>query len=291
MDAAYPELESRLAAAGYLASASLATVLRLALVLGRPLLVEGPAGAGKTEIARALSLALGRPFLRLQCYEGLDESKALYEWNYHKQLLRLQADQGRNASWQETQHEIFSPEYLLDRPLLKALRSSQPTVLLIDEIDKAEEEFEAFLLEFLAEFQVSIPELGTIRAQHRPTVILTSNRSRELSDALRRRCLYFFLDFPSREREESIVRLKVPHLEAKLGAHIVRFVQAARRLPFRKQPSVAETIAWAEALMALGVTELGDPRAKETVTALAKHEEDLSLVRQRWASLLSASGR
>ncbi|GBD25106.1 Denitrification regulatory protein NirQ [bacterium HR30] len=287
----YPELESQLTRAAYLAPPGLVTVLRLALTLGKPLLVEGPAGAGKTEIARALSEALGRPLLRLQCYEGLDESKALYEWNYHKQLLRLQADGGRNGSWHEAQQEIFSAEYLLDRPLLKALRSSPPAVLLIDEIDKAEEEFEAFLLEFLAEFQVSIPELGTIRAQQPPTVILTSNRSRELSDALRRRCLYFFLDFPTREQEEAIVRLKVPQLEAKLGAHIVRFVQSARRLPLRKLPSVAETIAWAEALVALGVKELNDPHAKASITALIKHEEDLSLVQQRWTSLLNSSGR
>lgn len=291
MPSLYPELESQLASAGYLAAPSLATVLRLVLALEKPLLVEGPAGSGKTEIARALSCALARPLLRLQCYEGLDEAKALYEWNYHKQLLRLQVDQGRNVSWQDTQHEIFSADYLLDRPLLKALRSPEPTVLLIDEVDKAEEEFEAFLLEFLAEFQVSIPELGTVRARHLPIVILTSNRSRELSEALRRRCLYYFLDFPTREHEEAIVRLKLPRLETTLAVQIVRFVQSTRRLALRKLPSVAETIAWAEALLVLGVAELTDPRARATLSALVKHEEDILLVQQRWSSLVNSSAR
>jgi MoxR-like ATPase len=285
-------LDRRLEAAGYLPAPELTVVLRLALSLQKPLLVEGPAGAGKTEIARAVSEALNAPLYRLQCYEGLDEAKALYEWNYHKQLLRLQTDATRQgASWQAVQHEIFSEEYLLDRPLLKALRSRERAVLLIDEVDKADEEFEAFLLEFLGEFQVSIPELGTVQARYVPIVVLTSNRTRELSDALRRRCLYYYLDFPSREREEAILRLKLPALDALLAAQIVRFVQAVRRLPLRKPPSVAETIAWAEALLSLGVRELRDPQAKAALAALLKYDEDLAAVHSRWATLAAAERR
>ncbi len=285
-------LDRRLEAAGYLPTPELTVVLRLALSLQKPLLVEGPAGAGKTEIARAVSQALGAPLYRLQCYEGLDEAKALYEWNYHKQLLRLQTDATRQGtSWQAVQHEIFSEEYLLDRPLLKALRSRERAVLLIDEVDKADEEFEAFLLEFLGEFQVSIPELGTVQARHIPIVVLTSNRTRELSDALRRRCLYYYLNFPSREREEAILRLKLPALDALLAAQIVRFVQAVRRLPLRKPPSVAETIAWAEALLSLGVRELRDPQAKAALAALLKYDEDLAAVHSRWATLAAAERR
>jgi MoxR-like ATPase len=285
-------LDRRLEAAGYLPAPELTVVLRLALSLQKPLLVEGPAGAGKTEIARAVSKALNAPLYRLQCYEGLDEAKALYEWNYHKQLLRLQTDATRQgASWQAVQHEIFSEEYLLDRPLLKALRSRERAVLLIDEVDKADEEFEAFLLEFLGEFQVSIPELGTVQARYVPIVVLTSNRTRELSDALRRRCLYYYLDFPSREREEAILRLKLPALDALLAAQIVRFVQAVRRLPLRKPPSVAETIAWAEALLSLGVRELRDPQAKAALAALLKYDEDLAAVHSRWATLAAAERR
>jgi MoxR-like ATPase len=289
MPAHLGHLDQALERARYIAPPELVTVLGLCLALERPLLVEGPAGAGKTDVARALSEALDRPLYRLQCYEGLDEAKALYEWNYHKQLLRLQADQRGYATWSEIRGEIFTEEYLLDRPLLKALRSDQPAVLLVDEVDKADEEFEAFLLEFLGEFQISVPELGTIRARHRPTVILTSNRSRELSDALRRRCLYFFLDFPSPEREVAIVRLKVPEIEPRLAEHIVRCVQAARRLDLRKKPSVAETIAWAEALLALGISELKDPKARALLGVLFKHEEDLALVQQRWLSLVGGS--
>lgn len=285
-------LDRRLEAAGYLPAPELTVVLRLALSLQKPLLVEGPAGAGKTEIARAVSKALNAPLYRLQCYEGLDEAKALYEWNYHKQLLRLQTDATRQGvSWQAVQHEIFSEEYLLDRPLLKALRSRERAVLLIDEVDKADEEFEAFLLEFLGEFQVSIPELGTVQARYVPIVVLTSNRTRELSDALRRRCLYYYLDFPSREREEAILRLKLPALDALLAAQIVRFVQAVRRLPLRKPPSVAETIAWAEALLSLGVRELRDPQAKAALAALLKYDEDLAAVHSRWATLAAAERR
>jgi MoxR-like ATPase len=285
-------LDRRLEAAGYLPAPELTVVLRLALSLQKPLLVEGPAGAGKTEIARAVSEALNAPLYRLQCYEGLDEAKALYEWNYHKQLLRLQTDATRQGvSWQAVQHEIFSEEYLLDRPLLKALRSRERAVLLIDEVDKADEEFEAFLLEFLGEFQVSIPELGTVQARYVPIVVLTSNRTRELSDALRRRCLYYYLDFPSREREEAILRLKLPALDALLAAQIVRFVQAVRRLPLRKPPSVAETIAWAEALLSLGVRELRDPQAKAALAALLKYDEDLAAVHSRWATLAAAERR
>ncbi|GIW45570.1 MAG: ATPase [Candidatus Binatia bacterium] len=289
MPAHLGHLQQALERARYIAPPELVTVLHLCLALERPLLVEGPAGAGKTDIGRALSEALDRPLYRLQCYEGLDEAKALYEWNYHKQLLRLQVDQRRDAPWSALRDEIFTEEYLLDRPLLKALRSAEPAVLLVDEVDKADEEFEAFLLEFLGEFQISVPELGTIQARHRPTVILTSNRSRELSDALRRRCLYFFLDFPSPEREAAIVRLKVPQLEPRLAEHIVRCVQAARRLELRKKPSVAETIAWAEALLALGISELKDPKARAILGVLFKHEEDLALVQQRWLSLVGGS--
>lgn len=284
-------LRQRLEAAGYICPPQLEVTAFLALRLEKPLLVEGPAGAGKTQLAVALSSALDAELIRLQCYEGLDQTHALYEWNYHKQILRLQNDRWRGAAWSEVQEHLFSPEFLLERPLLRALTAEQRAVLLIDEVDKADEEFEAFLLEFLGEFQVTIPEFGCVRARHRPAVVLTSNRTRELSEALKRRCLYLYLDFPSVELERKILRQQVPDLNDVLREHVVRFVHAVRQLQVRKHPSVAEAIDWARALAALDIRELHDPRVRQTLGALLKHDEDLTAVEQRYPSLLAAAQR
>ena len=219
--------------ARYLTTPRVETVLYLALVLEKPLLIEGPAGAGKTEIGKVLAEILHTDLVRLQCYEGLDEAKALYEWNYQKQLLRIQADRVQGTQWTEVTQHIFSREYLLERPLLHAITAARKVVLLIDEIDKSDEEFEAFLLEVLSDFQVSIPELGTLTARHRPVVVLTSNRARELSEALKRRCLYLYLDFPGVEIERRIIGLKVPELDARLQEHVARFVGGLRKLDLR----------------------------------------------------------
>ncbi len=242
--------------ARYLTTPRVETVLYLALKLEKPLLIEGPAGAGKTEIGKVLAEILHTELVRLQCYEGLDEAKALYEWNYQKQLLRIQADRAQDLVWSEVTQHIFSPEYLLERPLLRAISTPRKVVLLIDEIDKSDEEFEAFLLEVLSDFQVSIPELGTISARHRPAVVLTSNRARELSEALKRRCLYLYLDFPGVDIEREIVSRKVPELDARLHDQVARFVNGLRKLDLRKAPSIAETLDWARALRALGIKEL-----------------------------------
>jgi MoxR-like ATPase len=275
--------------AKYLTTPRVHTVLALALELQKPLLIEGPAGAGKTEIGKVLATTLGTELIRLQCYEGLDEAKALYEWNYQKQLLRIQADRVLEQDWQEVESHIFSRDYLLDRPLLRAITAGRQVVLLIDEIDKADEEFEAFLLELLSDFQVSIPELGTVRAEQRPVVILTSNRARELSEALKRRCLYLFLDFPGVEIERQIVDLKVPELDERLRGHVARFVNALRKLDLRKAPSIAETLDWARALRALGIRELDAPAVRQTLSAILKHEEDLRRVEGKLNTLLSSS--
>ena len=242
--------------AHYITNERVETALYLALVLEKPLLIEGPAGSGKTEVAKVLAEMLATELVRLQCYEGLDEARALYEWNYQKQLLRLQADEQQGLGWDQLSKHIFSREYLLERPLLKAISSPRKVVLLIDEIDKADEEFEAFLLELLSDFQISIPELGTIRAQERPAVVLTSNRARELSDALRRRCLHLFIDFPGIEQERRILELKIPGLDANMAAAAARFVNSLRKLDWTKQPSVAETLDWVRALVELGVKEI-----------------------------------
>ncbi len=283
------QLRDKLESVGYLCAPQLEVSTFLALRLNKPLLVEGPAGAGKTQLAVSLSQALGYELIRLQCYEGLDSTHALYEWNYHKQILRLQSDRLRGAAWEEVEEQIFSPAYLLERPLLRALTASRRTVLLIDEVDKADEEFEAFLLEFLGEFQVSIPEYGVIRAHQRPLVVLTSNRARELSEALRRRCFYLYLDFPTVELERNILRVRVPDLDEALREHVARFVHTLRKLQLRKHPSVAEAIDWARSLLALGIRELQDPRTRQTLGVLLKNDEDLDTVSGKFPSLLSQS--
>jgi MoxR-like ATPase len=275
--------------ARYITTESTETVLFLALTLEKPLLIEGPAGAGKTEIGKVLAETLHTELIRLQCYEGLDEAKALYEWNYQKQLLRIQADRQQGLHWDEVSQHIFSREYLLERPLLRAVTTPRCVVLLIDEIDKADEEFEAFLLELLAEFQVSVPELGTIRAAHKPVVVLTSNRTRELSEALKRRCLYLWLDFPGPEKEREIVALKVPDLDPRLQEHVARFVHALRKLDLRKAPSIAETLDWARALRALGIKELNAPAVRQTLNLILKHEEDLRKADAKTAALVAAA--
>ena len=262
-------------------------VLFLALATDKPLLVEGPPGAGKTELAKVLADILATDLIRLQCYEGLDESKALFEWNYAKQLLRLQSD--RERPWGEISADIFSAEFLLARPLLAAIRAPRPVVLLIDEVDKADEEFEAFLLEVLSDFQVSIPELGTLRATHRPAVVLTSNRARELSEALRRRCAYLYLDFPGPEIERQIVEAKVPNVDSALAEHVARFVDALRRLDLHKAPSIAETLDWARALVALGIRELDATAVRQTLSLLLKQEDDAVRGGAKAGELVAAS--
>ncbi|MBX9421127.1 MULTISPECIES: MoxR family ATPase [Streptomyces] len=268
------DVAEKLAATGYLASPAVATTVFLADRLGKPLLVEGPAGVGKTELAKAVTEVTGARLVRLQCYEGVDESRALYEWNHAKQLLRITA--GRGESWDETRTDIFGEEFLLPRPLLTAIRSDQPTVLLIDETDKADVEVEGLLLEVLSDFQITVPELGTIRASRRPFTVLTSNASRELSEALRRRCLFLHIGFPEEELERRIVTLKVPGLDSALAASVVRVVGALRAMDLRKAPSVSETIDWARTLLALGADRLDERIVRETLGVLLKHQEDIT---------------
>ncbi|MFF7777613.1 AAA family ATPase [Streptomyces tanashiensis] len=267
------DVAERLATTGYLASPAVATTVFLADRLGKPLLVEGPAGVGKTELAKAVTEVTGARLVRLQCYEGVDESRALYEWNHAKQLLRITA--GRGESWDETRTDIFGEEFLLPRPLLTAIRSEDPTVLLIDETDKADVEVEGLLLEVLSDFQVTVPELGTITATRRPFTVLTSNASRELSEALRRRCLFLHIGFPEEELERRIVTLKVPGLDSALVASVVRVVGALRAMDLRKLPSVSETIDWARTLLALGADRLDERIVRETLGVLLKHQEDI----------------
>ena len=275
----------RLAATGYLVDDDLATVVFLADALGKPLLLEGPAGTGKTELAKAVAAATGASLVRLQCYEGLDEARALYEWNYRKQLLRIQAAQA-NASadadaWSDLHDDIFSEEFLLSRPLLTAIRQEGPTVLLVDETDKADVEVEGLLLEVLSDFQVTVPELGTIVATHRPFVVLTSNATRELSEALKRRCLYAHVDYPDAARELAIVMSRVPGIAESLVVELVRVVRAMRGLDLRKGPSVAETIDWARAMQALGVAELTDAVVEQTLGVVLKHQQDRVKAREQ----------
>jgi MoxR-like ATPase len=275
-----------LKSARYITNERVETAIFLALALEKPLLIEGPAGAGKTEVAKVLAEMLHIDLIRLQCYEGLDESRALYEWNYQKQLLRLQADEHQELRWEEMSEHLFSREYLLERPLLRAITSPRRVVLLIDEIDKADEEFEAFLLELLSDFQVSVPELGTLRANQRPAVVLTSNRTRELSEALRRRCLHLFVDFPGMEQERQIIELKVPGLDARLAAEAARMINALRKLDLKKPPSIAETLDWAQALVRLGIRELDTPAIRATLGVLLKHEDDRVRVEGKVAALV-----
>ncbi len=273
------DVRDKLAAANYLASDAVATTVYLASELGKPLLVEGPAGVGKTELSRAVADACGADLVRLQCYEGVDEARALYEWNHAKQLLRITA--GRDETWDEARTDIFSEEFLLPRPLLTAIRSESPTVLLIDETDKADVEIEGLLLEVLGEFQVTIPELGTIQAKHRPFVVLTSNATRELSEALRRRCLFLHIDFPDPELEQQIIRLKVPELDSTLGDSLIRVINALRAMPLRKAPSVSESIDWARTLVALGADILDDDVVRESLGVILKHQDDLDKATER----------
>lgn len=270
-------LRRKLASAHYIHDETLLTTLAVALSLGRPLLIEGAAGVGKTEIAKVMASALDRELVRLQCYEGLDESKALYEWNYQKQLLAIQIQKDRREAGDLTA-SLFSDEYLLERPLLKSIRSEKPVVLLIDEIDKADEEFEAFLLELLSEMQVTIPEVGTIHARTIPFVVLTSNRARPLSEALRRRCAYVYLTYPDLEKELAILREKLPHVDDRLAAQVAVAVQKLRsNEAILKKPSIAETLDWASALDALGVRELTPDAMRKTAGFVLKNSEDLSV--------------
>ena len=279
----------------YIASDEIATIVYLSQKLGKPLLTEGPAGVGKTELAKAIAGATGRELIRLQCYEGLDESKALYEWEYSKQLLytqllrdKLNDTLGKAESLAEAADKLageedvfFSNRFLLQRPLLKAILCDEPTVLLIDEIDRADAEFEAFLLEVLSDFQVSVPELGTLRAKHRPFVILTSNNTRELSEALKRRCLYLFIDYPTVQEELAVVRLKVPDLNPKLAQQAVEFVQKLRNADMRKSPSISETLDWANALVALNAKSLDKATLEDTLSVLVKHEADIQKAKRQ----------
>jgi MoxR-like ATPase len=273
--------------ADYVTNQRVETAIFLALALDKPLLIEGPAGSGKTEVAKVIATMLHSELIRLQCYEGLDEARALYEWNYQKQLLRLQADQHQGLRWEDVSEHLFSRDYLLERPLLRAILAPRKAVLLIDEVDKADEEFEAFLLELLSDFQVSIPELGTIRAREHPAVVLTSNRARELSEALRRRCLHLFIDFPSIEQERRIIELKVPGLDARLAEQAARFAGGLRKAGLKKPPSIAETLDWARALVRLGVSELDTPAVRSTLGLLLKHEDDRAKIEGKVASLIA----
>jgi MoxR-like ATPase len=299
------KVKAALGEQNYIASDEISTIVYLAQKLGKPLLTEGPAGVGKTELAKAIAGATGRELIRLQCYEGLDESKALYEWEYSKQLLytqllrdKLNDTLGKAGSLSEAADKLaaeedvfFSNRFLLQRPLLKAILCDEPTVLLIDEIDRADAEFEAFLLEVLSDFQVSVPELGTLTAKHKPFVVLTSNNTRELSEALKRRCLYLFIDYPSVQEELAVVRLKVPDLNPKLAQQAVEFVQKLRNAEMRKSPSISETLDWANALVALNAKNLDKATLEETLSVLVKHEADLQKARKQLINPTGRSGK
>src|SRR3954447_7067453 len=267
----------------YLADDGIAGVAFLADRLGKPVLVEGPAGTGKTQLAKSVAEMTGSRLIRLQCYEGLDESKALYEWNYKKQLLRIQADKNSD-SWSDVHDDIFSDEFLLTRPLLEAISAPDPVVLLIDEVDRVEVETEALLLEILSEYQVSIPELGTIQAKQIPLVFLTSNNTRELSEALKRRCLYLHVDYPDLEREKEIVLTKVPDITANLADQIARIVRSIRQLELKKAPSVSETLDWARTLMLLGIEHVDSKVATETLNILLKYKSDITKAEKELAT-------
>jgi MoxR-like ATPase len=288
VDITQEAVRAGLRGANYITNERVETAIFLALALEKPLLIEGPAGSGKTEVAKVLAEMLQTQLIRLQCYEGLDEARALYEWNYQKQLLRLQADEHQGMRWEDISEHLFSREYLLERPLLKAISAPRKVVLLIDEIDKADEEFEAFLLELLSDFQVTVPELGTLRAIEIPVVVLTSNRARELSEALRRRCLHLFIDFPGAEQERRIVQLKVPGLDERLATEAARFVGAVRRQGLKKPPSIAETLDWARALQRLGIKELNSDAIKSNLGVLLKNVDDRAKVESKAGAL---SGR
>lgn len=267
---------------GYLPDARISQVVFLAAHLGKPILVEGPAGVGKTELAKALSSTTNRPLVRLQCYEGLDEAKALYEWNYKKQLLRIQAD--ADHDWDDIEQDIFSEEFLLERPLLQAIRSTEPVVLLIDEVDRVEVETEALLLEVLSDFQISIPELGTMTSSSIPMVVLTSNNTRELSEALKRRCLFLHIDYPDPDREKEILEARVPGLSEHLADQIARVARSIRGLDLKKSPSVSETIDWARTLLALSVDDVDETVMADTLHVLLKYQADIERAAKELAS-------
>ena len=273
------DVRVRLESAGYLVDTAIETVVFLAERLGKPILVEGPAGVGKTELAKAVATARDAELVRLQCYEGLDEAKALYEWNYRKQLLRITHargdDTGGGKAWDEVEDDLFSEHYLLERPLLRALRNDRQTVLLIDEVDKVDLEFEALLLEILSDFQVTIPELGTVRGTHHPFVVLTSNGTRELSEALKRRCLYLHIDYPSAERERAIVLSRVPEAPEAMADQLVRIVRSLRQLELRKPPSISETLDWARTLLELGFGSVDETVLRTTLNVVLKHQQDV----------------
>ena len=283
-------VDAGLRSVGYLPAESTALVAFLAARLGKPVLVEGPAGVGKTELAKALASYLGRTLIRLQCYEGLDEAKALYEWNYRKQLLRIQAE-AAGTGWNAVQDDIFGEEFLLTRPLMQAIASPDPVVLLIDEIDKTDQEFEAMLLELLSDFQISIPELGRIEARTHPVVLLTSNNSRELTEALKRRCLYLWLDYPCAEHELAVVRLHTPELPESVAAKLVDVIAQVRQLDLKKPPSIAESIDWARALLLLGADDITEDVFRETMSIIVKHRTDLDVVSERVGVRLGLASR
>jgi MoxR-like ATPase len=281
------DVANGLRAAGYLPGESTALVSYLAARLGKPVLVEGPAGVGKTELAKALSRYLDRRLVRLQCYEGLDEAKALYEWNYRKQLLRIQAE-ADGTGWDAVQDDIFGEEFLLSRPLMQAIAADEPVVLLIDEIDKTDQEFEAMLLELLSDFQITIPELGRIEARTHPVVLLTSNNTRELTEALKRRCLYLWLDYPDTEHELEIVRLHAPELSETVARKLVDLIHQVRELDLKKPPSIAESIDWARALLLLGADDISQDVFRDTMSIIVKHRTDLDTVAERVGVRLAA---
>ncbi len=284
-----PRIVDELKHQGYIADRSLATSLYLSVALRKPLLIEGAAGVGKTEVAKVMAGVLGTNLIRLQCYEGLDVHTALYEWNYQRQMLRIKLEETTGRPVEEKEHLIFSEPFLLKRPLLQAITADRAPVLLIDEVDRADEEFEAFLMEVLSDFQVSIPEIGTVRARHVPHVVLTSNRTRDLSDGLRRRCLYLWIDYPSFEKELVIVETKVPGINDRLAHQICGFMQLVRGVPLAKIPGVAETLDWSAALMALHRDHLDPGAIEETLGCLCKDQEDLVRIRSHYLSPLLAA--
>jgi len=281
------DLTDQLRVAGYLSDRGLSTTLHISLQLGRPLLLEGEVGVGKTELAKVLAQLLDRKLIRLQCYEGIDTNQALYEWDYARQMLQIRALSEAKLTEDKTVKGLFSPEFLLERPLLEAVRAGDSCVLLIDEVDRADDEFEAFLLELLSDFQISIPEIGTIKAVTRPIVILTSNRTRELHDALKRRCLYHWIGYPSQERETEIVTTKLKDVSEKIASKVVQAVNRLREMELAKPPGVAETIDWVESIKIIGANEFTVSVAEDTLGAVLKDREDLELVRENISSLVN----